>query len=40
LWNFEKFLIGKTGEIVARFAPDVAPNDARLTAKINEELAK
>ena len=40
LWNFEKFLIGKNGEIVARFAPDVAPNDARLTARIETELAK
>lgn len=40
LWNFEKFLIGKNGEIAARFAPDVAPDDERLTAKIEEELAK
>ena len=40
LWNFEKFLIGKNGEVVARFAPDVKPDDERLTAKINEELGK
>ena len=40
LWNFEKFLISKNGEVVARFAPDVTPDDARLTAKIDEELAK
>lgn len=40
LWNFEKFLIGKNGEIAARFAPDVKPDDERLTAKIEEELAK
>ncbi len=40
LWNFEKFLIGKDGEIAARFAPDVAPDDARLTAKVEEELGK
>ena len=40
LWNFEKFLIGKDGEIAARFAPDVAPDDARLTAKLEEELGK
>lgn len=25
-WNFEKFLIDRDGKIVARFAPDVAPN--------------
>lgn len=40
LWNFEKFLVGKDGEIAARFAPDVKPDDERLTAKIDEELAK
>jgi glutathione peroxidase len=39
LWNFEKFLVSKDGEITARFAPDVAPNDERLLAKLNEELA-
>lgn len=40
LWNFEKFLIGKNGEVAARFAPDVVPDDERLTAKIEEELKK
>jgi glutathione peroxidase len=40
LWNFEKFLIGKNGTIAARFAPDVAPDDERLTAKLKEELEK
>lgn len=40
LWNFEKFLVGKDGEIVGRFAPDVKPDDERLTSKIDEELAK
>lgn len=38
LWNFEKFLIGKEGEIVARFAPDVTPDDERLRAKIEADL--
>ncbi len=38
LWNFEKFLINKDGEIVARIAPDVAPNDERLLAKLNAEI--
>lgn len=27
LWNFEKFLINKKGEVVARFNPDVKPDD-------------
>ena len=40
LWNFEKFLIGKNGEIAARFAPDVTAEDERLVAKIEEELGK
>lgn len=40
LWNFEKFLIGKNGEVAARFAPDVTAEDERLTAKIEEELTK
>ena len=40
LWNFEKFLVNKDGEITARFAPDVTPVDERLTAKIEEELNK
>lgn len=40
LWNFEKFLVGKNGEVVARFAPDVTAEDARLIAKVEEELEK
>lgn len=40
LWNFEKFLVGKNGEVVARIAPDVKPDDARLIEKIEAELAK
>ena len=40
LRNFEKFLVSKTGEIVARFAPDIAANDARIVDAINAELAK
>jgi glutathione peroxidase len=40
LWNFEKFLIGRDGVPVARFNPDVAPNDPLLLAAIERELAK
>lgn len=40
LWNFEKFLVNKNGEIVARFAPDIKADDARIVDKINAELAK
>ena len=40
LWNFEKFLIGKDGTVVARFAPAVAPDDPALVGAIDSELAK
>ena len=40
LWNFEKFVISRKGEVVARFAPDVAATDARLVEVIQHELAK
>lgn len=40
LWNFEKFLIGRNGEIIARFAPDVTADDSRLLTVIDRELAK
>jgi glutathione peroxidase len=38
LWNFEKFLISRNGNAVARFAPDLAPGDARLVGAIEREL--
>lgn len=40
LWNFEKFLIGKHGQVVARFAPDVAPNDPMVISAIESELKR
>jgi glutathione peroxidase len=40
LWNFEKFLIGKDGSVVGRFAPAMAPEDPALVAAIEAELAK
>jgi glutathione peroxidase len=39
-WNFEKFLIDRKGEIAARFAPDLKPEDPVLVGAIEEELAK
>jgi glutathione peroxidase len=39
-WNFEKFVVGRNGDVVARFAPTVAPNDAKLVSTIEAELAK
>jgi len=40
LWNFEKFLIGKDGTVVARFTPTTTPEDQTLLAAIEAELAK
>ncbi|KMV70426.1 glutathione peroxidase [bacteria symbiont BFo1 of Frankliniella occidentalis] len=40
LWNFEKFLIGRDGQVIARFSPDMEPNDPTLTAAINQALTK
>ncbi|MES2530106.1 MAG: glutathione peroxidase [Pseudomonadota bacterium] len=40
LWNFEKFLIGRNGDVVARFAPDVTADDPRLLQAVEAELAK
>lgn len=40
LWNFEKFLLNRKGDVVARFAPDVAADDPRIVAAIDAELAK
>jgi glutathione peroxidase len=40
LWNFEKFLLSRNGEVVARFAPDVDADDPRLISAIDAELAK
>ena len=39
LWNFEKFLIGKDGTVVARFAPDTSADDEGLRKAIDAALA-
>lgn len=39
-WNFEKFLISKTGEVVQQFRSSVKPDDPELVAAIAQELAK
>jgi glutathione peroxidase len=40
LWNFEKFLVSRSGEVVERFAPDTQPDAPELTTAIELELAK
>jgi len=39
-WNFEKFVIGRNGEVVARFKPQTTPDAAEVTAAIETELGK
>ncbi len=39
-WNFEKFLISRDGQIVARYRSKVTPESDEITKAIEEELAK
>jgi glutathione peroxidase len=39
-WNFEKFLIGRDGQVVARFSPRTEPSDDQVVSAIEAELAK
>ncbi len=38
-WNFEKFLVGADGDVIARFGPMTAPDDAALVGAIESALA-
>lgn len=39
-WNFEKFLVDKTGNVVGRFKSKVKPDSEEITSLIESELAK
>ena len=39
LWNFEKFVINRKGQVVARFAPSVTAEDPALLKTLDAELA-
>ncbi|MBD3672881.1 MAG: glutathione peroxidase [Planctomycetaceae bacterium] len=39
-WNFEKFLIGKDGKILARFRTGVKPDDPKVISAIESALKK
>lgn len=39
LWNFEKFLIDRQGNVVARFSPEVVPDDPAIVSAIEAALA-
>jgi len=38
LWNFEKFLVDRQGHVVARFSPEIVPDDPRVVAAIEAAL--
>ena len=40
MWNFEKFLVAPGGKVVARFRPQVAPDDPSVVAAIEGILPK
>jgi glutathione peroxidase len=37
-WNFTKFLVGRNGEILARFEPAVTPDSTEVTQAIEGAL--
>jgi len=39
LWNFEKFLIDRNGKVIARFSPEVVPDDPAVISAIEAALA-
>ncbi|HEY7117767.1 MAG TPA: glutathione peroxidase [Tepidisphaeraceae bacterium] len=39
-WNFEKFLVGRDGKVVARFTPKTKPDAAQVVKAVEAELAK
>jgi glutathione peroxidase len=39
-WNFEKFVIGRNGEVVARFAPGTSPDSKEVMSVLEAEMAK
>ncbi|AFH50561.1 Glutathione peroxidase [Ignavibacterium album JCM 16511] len=39
-WNFEKFVVGKNGKIIARFPSSVEPTSEKIVSLIEKELKK
>ena len=38
VWNFEKFLVGRDGEVITRYGTEVVPTDKRVIAAIEKAL--
>jgi glutathione peroxidase len=39
MWNFQKYLVDRAGNVVAKFSTQTEPNDARLVQTIEDLLA-
>lgn len=39
-WNFAKFLVGRDGKVIARFAPGAKPDSVEVTKAVEAALAK
>jgi glutathione peroxidase len=39
LWNFEKFLVDRSGNVIARFSPEIVPDDPAIISAIESALA-
>ena len=39
LWNFQKYLLNRDGEVVAKFGPKTEPQDPELVAQVESLLA-
>lgn len=37
-WNFEKFLVGKDGKVIARYSSSVSPEDQSISKEIEKSL--
>lgn len=37
-WNFAKFLVGKDGKVIKRYAPPTKPDDPQLLSDIDDAL--
>jgi len=39
-WNFQKYLVDRNGDVVARFAPETEPDDPKLVAELERLLSE
>ena len=37
-WNFQKYLVDREGNVVAKFSPDISPEDPKVVSKLEKIL--